>query len=487
MLTLAVEEPALAVGLARMASGPRRLPTRAQYRLSAVQGGLTSVESLRYGNHVSFSERAVVEALMSSLTSSVYSKDSVAQSTRALAIREGRSLYRPRRKRPVAKPTVPETRRVQARGSAETGATDARRRAGSAPLASAAPPAVVQPGRKALEAMALRRLSASTQRAYLSWMRRYWEFHGRRDPRDLGADHVSEFLTHLATERTVASSTQNQALAAILFLYRHVLAVDLPWIDNVVRAKNTPRLPVVLGRDEVGAVIACLRGTPRLMVVLLYGSGLRLMEACRLRVKDVDLGMRQLTIRQGKGNRDRVTMLPESVLDDLRQQLARAHELHRRDCAIGAGWVELPGAFARKSPHAGRSWEWQWVFPATRMYTDPATGQRRRHHLHETVVQSAVRSAAREAGVAKRVTCHTFRHSFATHLLEAGYDIRTIQELLGHRDVSTTMIYTHVLNRGPAGRRSPADLLRPSETLSGHSPARSRPSAGPSSSAPPYL
>jgi len=238
-----------------------------------------------------------------------------------------------------------------------------------------------------------------------------------------------------------------------------VLAVDLPWLDGLVRAKPPQRLPVVLTREEVRAVLGKLDGVPRLMAFLLYGAGLRLLECCRLRVKDVDFGMNQLLIRDGKGGKDRATMLPAAVKAGLTHHIDRMREQHQADLRHGAGWVELPWALARKYPNAGRELGWQWVFPATRIYVDRGTGQRRRHHLHESVLQRAVKDAARAAGLVKHATCHSFRHSFATHLLEDGQDIRTVQELLGHHDVSTTMIYTHVLNRGPAGVRSPADRM----------------------------
>ncbi len=308
-------------------------------------------------------------------------------------------------------------------------------------------------------AMRLRHLSPRTEEAYLGWMRRYFRFHGRRDPSELGAEHVASFLDALATHGRISASTQNQALAALLFLYRDVLGQDLPWMNDLIRAKTPIKLPVVLSRAEVRAVLACIEGLPRLMATLLYGSGLRLLECCRLRVKDIDFDRHQITVRRGKGEKDRVTMLPGTVRKELAAHMDRAREQHRRDLAVGAGWVDLPGALARKLPSAGREWPWQWVFPATSLYADNETGQRRRHHLHETVVQRAVRQAVLASGIAKRASYHTFRHSFATHLLEDGSDIRTVQELLGHRDVSTTMIYTHVLNRGPAGVRSPADRL----------------------------
>jgi integron integrase len=307
--------------------------------------------------------------------------------------------------------------------------------------------------------MRLRHFSPRTEEAYVGWMRRYHEFHGRRDPATLGAEHVSAFLNALATRRHVAASTQNQALAALLFLYRDVLGVELPWLDDLVRARSPERLPVVLTRDEVRAVLAHTAGLPRLMATLLYGCGLRLLECCRLRMKDVDFGRNQITVRRGKGDKDRVTMLPASVKPELAAHIERVRGQHARDLAAGAGWVELPGSLSRKLPSAGRDWAWQWVFPATRTYVHRDSGERRRHHLHETVVQGAVRRAVLASGIPKRATCHTFRHSFATHLLEDGSDIRTVQELLGHKDVATTMIYTHVLNRGPAGVRSPADRL----------------------------
>ncbi len=265
--------------------------------------------------------------------------------------------------------------------------------------------------------------------------------------------------TSLAVEGRVAASTQNQALSALLFLYRNVLHQDLPWLDDVVRAKRPRHLPVVLTRNEVHAVIAELHGTPRLMATLLYGSGLRLLECCRLRVQDIDFAMTQIVVRDGKGAKDRLTILPAVIKEALAKHLQGVKRQHDADVMRHAGWVELPWALARKYPNAGRQWPWQWVFPATRIYVDRATGQRRRHHLHETVVQRAVIEAVRRTRLAKRATPHSLRHSFATHLLEDGHDIRTVQELLGHNDVSTTMIYTHVLNRGPGGVTSPADRV----------------------------
>jgi integron integrase len=304
-----------------------------------------------------------------------------------------------------------------------------------------------------------RHYSRQTEKAYVAWARRFILFHDKRHPDGLGAPEISAFLSSLASEHKVAASTQNQALAAILFLYREVLGRDVPWMSDVVRAKLPRRLPVVLTRDEVRDVLAQMHGSARLMTLLLYGSGLRLMECCRLRVKDLDFGGRQIVVRQGKGESDRVTLLPLAAREELLAHLQRVRQLHERDLRLGAGWVELPAALERKYPNAGREWAWQWVFPAVRPFHDSATRQHRRHHLHESVLQRAVHDAVGRAGLGKPASCHTFRHSFATHLLEDGYDIRTLQELLGHRDVSTTMIYTHVLNRGPGGVRSPVDRM----------------------------
>jgi len=302
-----------------------------------------------------------------------------------------------------------------------------------------------------------RHYSPKTEKAYVSWVRRFVLFHGKRHPEALGEAEITAFLSALATRRKVSASTQNQALSALLFLYREVLGRDLAWMDTIVRAKRPIRLPVVLTRDEVQAILGQLNGTPWLMGSLLYGSGLRLMECCRLRVKDVDFGRGEILVRDGKGRKDRVTLLPNRVRGALSEHLGRVRATHREDLKAGAGSVELPGALAAKYPRAAWEWAWQWVFPATRPYRDTETGARRRHHLHESVLQRAIKEAVRRAGVPKPATSHTLRHSFATHLLEAGYDIRTIQELLGHSDVSTTMIYTHVLNRGGRGVRSPLD------------------------------
>ncbi len=309
------------------------------------------------------------------------------------------------------------------------------------------------------EAIRLRHGSRSTEKSYVGWIRRYILFHGKRHPSEMGAPEVTRFLNSLAVEGKVAASTHNQALSALLFFYRHVLDQDLLWLDDVVRARRPRRLPIVLTRDEVRAVITEMHGTSRLMATLLYGAGLRPLECCHLRVQDIDFGMNQIVVRDGKGAKDRVTILPAVAKAALAQHLQSVQRQHEADLTRGAGWVELPWALARKYPNAGRQWPWQWVFPATRFYVDRATGQRRRHHLHETVLQRTVIEAVRRARLTKRATPHTFRHSFATHLLEDGRDIRTVQELLGHHDISTTQIYTHVLNRGPAGITSPADRV----------------------------
>jgi integron integrase len=275
----------------------------------------------------------------------------------------------------------------------------------------------------------------------------------------MGEKEIGQFLSGLATERHVSASTQNQALNAILFLYRDVLRKEIGYVDGVVRAKRPHRLPVVLTRQEVKSILGALDHSDWLMLMLLYGAGLRLMECLQLRVKDMDFTTNQIVVRGGKGDKDRHTMLPTAVKGPLATHLELVEEQHRRDLERGLGRVALPNALERKYPNAGKEWGWQWVFPATGHYTDKVTGERRRHHLHESVLQKAVKEAVRQAGITKPASPHTFRHSFATHLLEDGYDIRTVQELLGHRDVSTTMIYTHVLNRGGRGVNSPADRL----------------------------
>lgn len=309
------------------------------------------------------------------------------------------------------------------------------------------------------EVIRFKHYSIRTEQSYLDWIRRFIFFHGKRHPKEMGKEQVRAFLTHLAVEGKVAASTQNQALSAILFLYREVLRQELGWVDGVERSKVPVRVPVVLTRDEAHAVLRRMAGVHRLMALLLYGSGLRLMECVRLRVKDVDFGYHQIIVRDGKGFKDRVTMLPERVAGSLRQHLVEVKRLHDEDLRKGFGAVHLPMALARKYPSAAKSWAWQYVFPSGHRSEDPRTGEERRHHLDESVLQRAVKRAIREAGVAKAASCHTFRHSFATHLLETGYDIRTVQELLGHKDVSTTMIYTHVLNKPGLGVRSPVDAL----------------------------
>jgi integron integrase len=282
-----------------------------------------------------------------------------------------------------------------------------------------------------------------------------------RHPRELGPSDVTRFLSSLAVDGHVSASTQNQALAAVVFLYREVLNMPVGWLNTLVRAKRPGRVPVVLTRDEVRQLFAQVgrAGPVSLVLELLYGTGMRLLEALRLRVKDVDFGANQIMVRAGKGNRDRRTMLPERLRSVLLRHLADVRKQHERDLEDAAGWVALPGALALKYANAGREWPWQWVFPAGRVYRHRPSGQRRRHHQHETVVQRAFKDALRASGIPKKASCHTLRHSFATHLLETGYDIRTVQELLGHRSVETTMIYTHVLNRGGLGVKSPVDTL----------------------------
>ncbi len=299
--------------------------------------------------------------------------------------------------------------------------------------------------------------SIRTEQAYVAWIRRFILFHNKSHPANLGANEIESFLTHLAVDRNVAASTQNQAMSALLFLYREVLKMDLPWLADVERAKKPKHIPVVLSREEVKAVLAHLQGLPWLMASLLYGSGLRLMECIRLRVKDVDFGMNQIIVRDGKGKKDRVTILPEKLITPLSEQLDKAKIIHQQDLQRGFGSVYLPFALERKYPNASKSWGWQYVFPSARLSKDPRSDITRRHHVDEKVLQRAMQRAVRQAGIDKPASCHTLRHSFATHLLQAGYDIRTVQELLGHKDVSTTMIYTHVLNRGGRGVVSPLD------------------------------
>ncbi|MEW6444483.1 MAG: integron integrase [Pseudomonadota bacterium] len=299
--------------------------------------------------------------------------------------------------------------------------------------------------------------SIRTETQYVHWIRRFILFHGKKHPMDMGAPQVEAFLTHLAVDGGVAAATQNQALSALLFLYREVLGVDLPWLDNVTRAKRPRRLPVVLTRDEVHAVLSRMSGTHGLMARLLYGTGMRLMECVRLRVKDVDFARGEILVRDGKGGKDRVTMLPQSVVLPLQDHLRQRRSLFDDDLRAGKAGVYLPDALARKYPGAPTEWGWQYVFPSGSYSIDPRSGEERRHHLDEKLLQRAMKRAVLAAGIAKPATPHTLRHSFATHLLEGGYDIRTVQELLGHADVGTTMIYTHVLNKGGRGVVSPLD------------------------------
>ncbi len=305
----------------------------------------------------------------------------------------------------------------------------------------------------------LKHYSLRTEQAYVDWIKRYIRHHGKRHPREMGAVEVEAFLTHLAVAGRVAASTQNQAKSALLFLYREVLALELPWLDNIQRARAPKRLPVVLTRDEVQALLCGLHGTHWLVASLLYGTGMRIMECLRLRVKDVDFARGEILVRDGKGFKDRVTMLPSTLAAPLRDHLVQVKALHDRDLGNGGGETGLPYALDRKYPGAGRQWAWQYVFPSASLSTDPRSGAVRRHHLLDQAIQRALRQALRDAGLTKPATPHTLRHSFATHLLEGGYDIRTVQELLGHSDVSTTMIYTHVLNRGGRGVASPLDRL----------------------------
>lgn len=307
------------------------------------------------------------------------------------------------------------------------------------------------------EAARLRHMSYRTEQVYVAWIRRFILFHNKRHPSSMGGPEVESFLTHLAADRDVAAATQAQALAALLFLYKRVLGVDLPWLDGIVRARRPKRLPVVLSRVEVRRVLGHLRGDVWLVASLLYGSGLRLLEGMRLRVKDVDLERRVILVRDAKGQKDRVTILPDDLRVPLTEQLARVRERHEAALAAGFGGVELPFALKRKYPTAHLDIGWQWVFPAPRPSHDPRDGSWRRHHLHEATVQREVRRALRAAGIEKPASCHTFRHCFATHLLDSGADIRTVQELLGHSSVKTTQIYTHVLNRGGIAVQSPLD------------------------------
>lgn len=323
---------------------------------------------------------------------------------------------------------------------------------------------MVQPLRlleKVRDRIRMRHLSYRTEKTYLYWIRRFLWFHELKHPRELGGPEVEAFLTSLAVNNKVSASTQNQALAAVLFLYRDAMEFDLPWLANVVRAKRPVRIPVVLSRSEVNSILARLQGTFWLVASMLYGSGARINECLQLRVKDVDLDRRELIIRDAKGQKDRVTVLPDSLVPHVRDHLARVRTLFEADRAANRPGVELPFALRRKYPNAATSWSWQWLFPARTFCRDPYSGEYARFHLLPQNVQRAVKEAIRAAGIEKPASCHTLRHCFATHLLEDGYDIRTVQELLGHADVKTTMIYTHVLNRGGRGVRSPLDSRPP--------------------------
>ncbi len=308
------------------------------------------------------------------------------------------------------------------------------------------------------ERLRYKHYSLRTENAYVQWIKRYILFHNKRHPKEMGAREVTAFLSHLAVVGKVAAATQNQALAALLFLYRDVLGVDLPWLAEIERPNRPRRLPVVLNKTEVHRLLNHLDGTHGLMARLLYGTGMRLMECVRLRVKDVDFERREIMIRDGKGAKDRITMLPETLIAPMQDHFKRVRGLFEEDRAAGVAGVYLPAALEKKCPNAGKEWGWFWVFPARSLSVDPRSGTRRRHHVHEQALQRAIKKAVRLASIAKPATTHTLRHSFATHLLQSGYDIRTVQELLGHSDVSTTMIYTHVLNKGGRGVVSPLDI-----------------------------
>lgn len=320
--------------------------------------------------------------------------------------------------------------------------------------ASASPPRLLDQVRAAVR---VRHYSRRTEQAYVAWAKRFVLANGKRHPRQMGGIEVANFLTRLATEHDVAAGTQNQALAALLFLYRDVLGMELPWMEDVIRAKRPQRIPAVLSREEVARMLSALDGQAWLMAALLYGTGMRLMECLRLRLKDVDFSRNEIVVRDGKGGKDRRVPLPQRLRDALAAAVERARLLHAHDLAQGAGEVWLPHALAKKYPNAGREPGWQYLFPAGSLSRDPRSGRVRRHHVDESVLQRAVKRARETAGIVKPATCHTLRHSFATHLLESGADIRTVQELLGHKDVATTQIYTHVLNRGPGGVLSPLD------------------------------
>jgi len=322
-------------------------------------------------------------------------------------------------------------------------------------MESSQPPRLLDQVRQAIR---FKHYSLKTEKSYVYYIRDFILFHQKRHPRDMGASEIRAYLSHLAVNQNVAASTQNVALSALLFLYRHVLEIELPYIGEIERAKKPQRLPVVFTRSEVKAILAHLDGIHHLLVSLLYGSGLRLSEGLQLRVKDFDFEYGQITVRNGKGAKDRMTMLPQSLIEPLQQQLEKTRAMHQLDLSLGYGTVYLPYALERKYPNANREWKWQYAFPSWKRSVDPRSQVVRRHHLHERSLQRAVKQAIQQANIFKHGGCHTFRHSFATHLLEDGYDIRTVQELLGHKDVQTTMIYTHVLNRGGRGVRSPLDI-----------------------------
>ena len=326
-------------------------------------------------------------------------------------------------------------------------------------LPAASPPSPPRLLDRLRHAIRVRHFAIRTEQTYVDWVRRFILFHDKRHPQEMGAAEVEAFLTYLAVERGVAPATQSQAKAALLFLYRELLAVQLPWLDDVVSAKPSRHLPVVLTAREARTLLGEMSGTTGLVAALLYGTGMRLLEGLRLRVKDVEFERRELLVRDGKGAKDRVTVLPESLIQTLQAQLSHARALHQRDLQAGDGAVWLPDALAVKYPRAARAWGWQWVFPSAIRSIDPRTGTERRHHLNEASIQKAVTGAARRAGIDKPCSPHVLRHSFATHMLQDGYDIRTVQELLGHSDVKTTMIYTHVLNRGGRGVLSPLDRI----------------------------
>jgi integron integrase len=323
-------------------------------------------------------------------------------------------------------------------------------------MAPPPPPKLLDRVRSAIRS---RHYSRRTEEAYVMWIKRYIFFHNKMHPSSMGAEHVNAFISNLAVEGNVSAATQAQALAALLFLYRHVLQDPLPWIHDIVRARKPLHIPIVLTPEEVRLVLDKFEGVPRIVALLLYGGGLRLLEALQLRVKDLNFARNEIFVRDTKGKRDRVTILPRAAHDALREHLAKVKQVHERDLAKGFGRVILPTALDRKLPNAAAEWPWQWVFPARTRWVDEKANTERRHHLHESVLQRAMKEAVTAAGLPKRASCHTFRHSFATHLLERGQDIRTVQELLGHRDVTTTMIYTHVLRIGAKGVRSPLDVI----------------------------